>query len=132
MKVAADSELRYLDFIGPENFARPANSIVFGMVEIVDVVDIGSNFRGKKLRIHRRLFRPRVAVQPGKVRKRERLGRWCLRRPALPFFCGLRPKYCDAIIGKRVGVRWRRSGGETPTCRPDNRSLWVRLYLLGG
>jgi len=41
--------------------------------------------RREKFRIHRRLFRPRVAVQPGKVRKRERLGRWCLRRPALPF-----------------------------------------------
>src|SRR5260370_20531433 len=98
MKVATDAELRYLDFIGPETFARPANSIVFGMVEIVDVVHVGTDFRGKEFRIHRRLFRPRVAVQPGKVRKRKRLGRWRLRRPALPFFCGLWPKHCDATI----------------------------------
>src|SRR6267378_6440179 len=95
------------------------------MVEIVDVVDVSADLRGKEFRINRRLFRPRVAVQPGKVRKRERLGRWWLHRPALPFFCGLRPKYCDAIIGKRVGVRRRCSGGETRTGSPDSR--WCRV-----
>jgi len=40
MKVAPDAELRYLDFIGPESFARPADRVVFGVVEIVDVVDV--------------------------------------------------------------------------------------------
>jgi len=41
MKVAADAELRYLDFIGPENFADPL-SYCLRMVEIVDVVDVSA------------------------------------------------------------------------------------------
>jgi len=40
VEITADTELRYLDFIGPEDFARPADRIVFGMVEIIDVVDV--------------------------------------------------------------------------------------------
>src|SRR6266853_2778244 len=132
MKVAADAELRYLDFIGPEDFARPADSIVFRMVEIVDVVHVGTDFRCEKFCIHRRLFRARVAVQPGKVRKRERLGRWRLRRPALPFFCGLWPQHCDATIGKRVGVSRRCPRDETRTASPGSRWGCVRRSWLRG
>src|SRR6266850_6016552 len=67
MKVATDAELRYLDFIGPENLARPADRVVFGMIEIVDVIDVGANFRSEEFRVHRRFFGSRVAGQPGKV-----------------------------------------------------------------
>ena len=62
MKVATNAQLRRLDFIGPENFARPADRIVFGVVEIVDVVNVGSDLWCKKLGIHRQLFCTCVAV----------------------------------------------------------------------
>src|SRR5260370_6181945 len=103
------------------------------MVEIVDVVDVSADLRGKEFRIHRRLFRPRVAVQPGKVRKRKRLGRWRLRRPALPFFCGLWAKHCDATLGKRLGVRRRCCPrDETRTGSPGGSWCCVRRSWLRG
>src|SRR5260370_34882105 len=44
MKVAADTKLRYLDFIGPENFARPAVRVVSGLVEFVAALHVGPDF----------------------------------------------------------------------------------------
>jgi len=72
----------------------------------------------------------RGAVQPGKVRKRERLGRWRLRRP-LFLFLGLWPKHCDATIGKRVGVR-RRCPERTRTGSPAADGVAVRRTWLRG
>jgi len=61
------------------------------MVEIIDVVDVGSNFWGEEFRIHRRFFCPGVASQPGEVRERKGFRCQRFRRARLPFSraCGL-------------------------------------------
>ena len=98
VEISSDTELRYLNFIGPENLARPANRVVFGMVEIVDIVNVRPNFRRKEFRIHRRFFCARVAGQPGKVR--ERKGFHCQRFRCAQFalFSGLRVDRSDDIF----------------------------------
>ena len=48
MKIAAHAELRHLDFIRPEYFARSADGVIFGMVEIVNVIDVCPEFRRKE------------------------------------------------------------------------------------
>ena len=47
VEISLDTELRYLNFIGPGNLARPANRVVFGMVEIADIVNVHPSFRVK-------------------------------------------------------------------------------------
>ena len=48
-----------------------ADGVVFGMVEIVDIVNVGSDFWRKEFCIHRRLFCAGVAGEPGEVRERK-------------------------------------------------------------
>src|SRR5260370_22346963 len=90
-KLSRATWLILLDFMVPKVFARPADRIVFGMVEIIDVVDVGSNFWGEEFRIHRRFFCPGVASQPGEVSERKGFRGSGFAAPDLPFSraCGL-------------------------------------------
>ena len=76
MKIAAYTELRHLDLIDPEDFARPTDRVVFRMIEIVNVIDVGANLRREKLRVHRRFLGAGVAGQPCEVRERKGLRCW--------------------------------------------------------
>src|SRR6266850_7925909 len=131
MKVATDAELRYLDFIGPENLARPADGVVFGMIEIVDVIDVGPDFRRKELGIQRRFFGSRVAGQPGKVCERKWLGLRWLGAALLVLFRGLRPdRGGHHILGDSIGggCEWRRSNTRPARLsRCNHRSRGGRL-----
>src|SRR2546427_12419469 len=98
MKVATDAELRYLDFIGPENFARPTDRVVLGMVEIVDVIDVGPDFRGKELGIHRRFFGARVAGQPGEIGESKGFCSSSFGPTGLAHFTSLRGLACDSFV----------------------------------
>src|SRR5258708_29238710 len=46
-EVAANSKLRDLDFARPEDLTGSADGVVLGMVRIVDVIDVGSEFTGE-------------------------------------------------------------------------------------
>src|SRR5260370_32394414 len=61
------------NFVGRKALAKPANRIVGWMVEIDDIVDISPDFGGKEFGIEGRLFRPRIAVQPGVIGEGKRL-----------------------------------------------------------
>ncbi len=73
MEVASHAQLRDLDFIGAEDFARPADGVILRMPEIIGVVDVCPDLRRKELRIHREIFRSGIAVKPGEVAKCEGL-----------------------------------------------------------
>src|SRR3989442_9710586 len=73
VEVAADAEMRPLNSAGPKDLARPADRIVLGMVEIVDIVHVGPEIWRKEFCIHRRLFGAVIAVQPGEVCERKEL-----------------------------------------------------------
>src|SRR5689334_19680326 len=69
MKIAPDTQVRKGHFVGTKYFARTADSVVLGMVEIVVVGNVNANLWREELRIKSRFFRPRIAVQPGPVCK---------------------------------------------------------------
>ncbi len=107
MKVAADAQLSDLHFTGSENLARTANRIVLGMGKVVDVVDVGSDFRCEKFRIQRSLFGSRISVQPREIRERKRLARWRFGCCQLAFVGGLRLDCCGGALRKQIRARWR-------------------------
>src|SRR5438132_11325435 len=55
-----------MHLIGSENLARTANRVVLWMGEVVDVVDVSSDFRREEFRIERNLFGPGISIQPVK------------------------------------------------------------------
>src|SRR3984893_13818926 len=75
VKIASHTQLRHLYFARPEYFARPTDRVVSWIIEIVDVRDIGSDFRCEELAVKRRLFRARIAIEPGPVGERKRFSR---------------------------------------------------------
>src|SRR5208282_4370050 len=48
VKIAADAELRQLNFIRPKDLAGTSNRVIFRMVEIGDIVNVGANLRRKE------------------------------------------------------------------------------------
>src|SRR5208283_3817859 len=46
MEIAAEAGLFQLDFVGAKQFARSAHRVVYGLVEIIGVGDVGADFRG--------------------------------------------------------------------------------------
>ena len=72
MEVAAHTQLGHLNFARPKNLARSADGVVFRVMEVVDVIDIGADFGRNELGIESRRFGPRGAVQPSPVRECER------------------------------------------------------------
>ncbi len=74
MKIAADAELRQVDLVCSEDFARAADGVVFRMVEIVDVVCVHSNFRREEFRVESKIFGAGVAVEPSEVGESEGFG----------------------------------------------------------
>src|SRR5947209_7791106 len=78
VKVAADAELSYLHLVGAKDLARPANRVVFGMGEVVDVVNIGPDLWSEELRIKSRGLGARIAVEPSPIGNSERLCACCM------------------------------------------------------
>lgn len=74
MKVAANSKLGELDFIGAENFAGAADGVVFRMMEIANVVSVYANFGSEEFRVEGKVFGAGVAVEPGEIGEGEGLG----------------------------------------------------------
>src|SRR6185295_11141067 len=74
VKIAADSDLRELDFVRSEDFARTADRMIARMIERVMISRIESDLSGEDLAVDPRFFCAGVAGQPGEVRERERLG----------------------------------------------------------
>src|ERR1700681_2792786 len=77
VKIASHTQLRHLYFARPKYFTRPADRVVFWIVEIVDIRNVGSDLRREELAVKRRLFGARVAVEPGPVGESKRFGRLC-------------------------------------------------------
>ena len=80
------------------------------MGEVVDVVDVGPDFRREEFRVERNLFRPRISVQPCEVGERKRLDSLGFRRTAAFLFQWLavelrRPVRLEVTLGG-----WRCSG----------------------
>src|SRR5450755_1698082 len=69
VEIAANSKLRQLHFTRSEYFTRSADGVVFRMGEVVNVINVGSNFRRKEFAVESRGFRAWTARQPGPVRK---------------------------------------------------------------
>src|SRR6266404_9757769 len=90
-------------FIGPENLARTADGIVFGMGEVVDVVNVSPDFRREEFGVERNLFGPRISIQPGKVGERKWLTRWRFACGQLAFISGLRLNHSGgAVLRKQI------------------------------
>jgi hypothetical protein len=123
MEVATYAELRYLDFLRAEHLARSANGVVFGMIEVVDIVHVGTDFRREEFRVQRFLFGARVAVQPGEITERKGLGLWLL--PGLGKNLDIaRRRQCSLRRGRRsLNVGNRRRGG--------SRTGWGRASAWG-
>src|SRR5579864_6944080 len=73
MEVSTDAQMGKADFVRTKYFARAADCVVFRMIEIVVVGNVGANLRREELRIEGRLPGARIAVQPGPVGKSKRL-----------------------------------------------------------
>src|ERR1700728_2382271 len=54
-EVAAEAQLLQLEFLGPKGLGRAAHGVVFGMVEVENVVDIGAELGREVLGGHRRI-----------------------------------------------------------------------------
>src|SRR5579859_259387 len=67
--------MRKANFIRTKYFAGTANRVVFGVVEVVVVGNVRSDFGGEELGIECQVLRSRIAVEPGPVCEREGLGR---------------------------------------------------------
>src|SRR5438270_6984512 len=83
VKVSPDAQMREPNLIGAEHFARSADRVVLGMIEVIVVCDIHPNLWREELGIEGRFSCPRIPVQPGPVCE----GKWlCFRRR--PFLAG--------------------------------------------
>ena len=69
VEVAADAELGYLNFVRSKDFAGTANGVVFRMIEVVNVVDVGADFGSEKRGIEGGRLGASVAIEPGPVGK---------------------------------------------------------------
>src|SRR5262249_30681553 len=69
VEVSSDAELSHLEFVGPEDFARTTDGIVFWMVEVDDVIDVDSELAGENFRLQREILLTTVPGQPGKISK---------------------------------------------------------------
>jgi hypothetical protein len=49
VEVSAETELLQLDFVGPEDFRRPAHGVISRMVKIENVMRVEPDFRGEEL-----------------------------------------------------------------------------------
>ena len=111
VKVAADAELLQLDFVGPEELARPAFGIVTRLIEVVVPGKIGPDFRGEEFGIKRDIMVAWIAVQPGPVVIRKRglrvhraERRWGPMRAASLAPCAVaEATLCQVRLGKRCG-----------------------------
>src|ERR1700722_10432280 len=70
--VAAKAQLLHLYFIGTKRFGGASHRVVLRMIEIKNVIDVGTKLRREVLGGHGRVFGACVAVEPGPVRVRER------------------------------------------------------------
>src|SRR5579864_3659860 len=96
VKVTADAKLRYLDFVGTKYFTRAADSVVFWMIEIINVVNVGSDFWSKEAGGVGRVFCTGAAVQPREIGERKRISGLRFGRSRFVFFRGLRrPDGCS-------------------------------------
>src|SRR5690349_14233959 len=71
MKVAANPQLSELEFVVAKDFARSADRIVLGVIEVICVVDVEPDFRSEELRSIWSVFGARVTGKPAEVRKCE-------------------------------------------------------------
>src|SRR6478609_3111531 len=123
MKIASDTQVRKGDFIRTKHFAGAADRVILGMVEVVVIGNVDANLRGEELRIEGRFFRPRIAIQPGPVRERERLGfswlvlrrRWLVSASLRSFSRGGRstqefPRFCRKLLSRIHSQRCRTGG----------------------
>src|SRR5436305_10681814 len=71
MKISAHTQLLYLKLTSPPAFTRPAERVVLGMIQVINVTDVSTKFAGEHLGIKRRFFGAAVAVEPGEVSESE-------------------------------------------------------------
>src|SRR5947207_12664735 len=67
VKISTDSQVRKPNLIGAEHFARTADGVVLGMVDVVMVGNIHPYLGREELGIEGQFLRPRIAIQPGPV-----------------------------------------------------------------
>ena len=95
MKISAHTQLLYLELTGTPAFTSAAECVVLGMIQVVNVANIGAKFPSKDLGIKGRFFGTAVAVQPCEVAESERSFRFSWRAGRiydLRFCRGLRPE----------------------------------------
>ena len=51
MEVSAEADLLDLNFVGAKDLGRATYAVVFGVVEVIDIVRIKTNFRSEEFRI---------------------------------------------------------------------------------
>ncbi len=106
VKIAANAKLRELHFVGAKDFARSTDRVVFRMAEIINVIDIRTNFRREKFRVDWNLFGPRISIQPCEVGERKGLTRWRFACGQLAFVSGLRLNNCEGgVLRKQIWAR---------------------------
>src|SRR5262249_58995187 len=69
VEVSSDAELSHLEFVGPEDFARTTDGIVFWMVEVDDVIDVDSELAGENFRLQGKILLPSVTAHPAQISK---------------------------------------------------------------
>ena len=74
MEVAADAELLHLQLARSSGLRRADERVVRRIVEVPDEARVGAELAREVLGIDRRVGRARVAVEPGEVAERERIG----------------------------------------------------------
>jgi hypothetical protein len=107
VEVTANAELFQLNFVGAKQLTRTAHGMICGMVEVRDIVGVGSDLWGKEFRVPKYIFCARVPVQPSPIRIRKRLDRF------LRLACGCTRRCCRRLV--LLGLDGRRGGGLNET-----------------
>src|SRR5580698_6397598 len=70
--ISAEAQLLDLELLGTELLGGPTHGVVFGMVEVKDVVDVRAELRHKVFRCHGRVYDAAICIQPRPVAFAER------------------------------------------------------------